>query len=79
MKDLAAGETVLSLQILRRNNLRGFHALREIWGVRANGFDHRLAQITAARVPTPIFQFVRRELHVRREHMFTLRRKRWIE
>src|ERR1700675_1288216 len=79
MKDLAASKAVLSLQILRRNDLRGFHKLSKIWRVRGNGFDNLLAKIPAARVPTSVFQFVRRELHVRRKDMFALGRKRWIE
>src|SRR6202030_4440459 len=79
MENLSAGETISGLQVLRRNNLRGFHTLREIWRVRGNCFDHRRAQIIASRVPISIFQFVRRELHVGRQDMLTLRRKGWIE
>ena len=64
VKNVAARESIGSLQILGRDDLHALDKAGEIRRVRGESPDYRVAEFPAARVPIPFSQFVRRELNV---------------
>src|SRR5579859_533172 len=76
---MAPGESVGGFQILRRGDLHGFDQAGKIWRVAGERFYHGVAELLAAIVPIPFFQFEWRKLHVRGEDVLAFRSERRIE
>src|SRR2546425_5269939 len=79
MENVAAGETVGSLEILGGNDLDAFDQAWEIRGVRGERSNDSGAKFPAAGAPIPFPQFIGSILHAGRENMFAFRSEGRIE
>src|ERR1700738_3515868 len=80
MKNIAAEQAELALEIERRQNLPADHARREAWRIFIHGRDHEIGDLFAMVVPRPAVRQLRR--HVLAEQagdMLTRRAERVVE
>src|SRR6202165_4640616 len=79
VKNGAPGKAVGSFEIKRRDDLHVFDEIGQIRRVSGQGFDNRVSQVVAARVPVSFFQFEWRELNVGGEDVLAIGSERGIE
>src|SRR4029077_20143873 len=80
MKDVAAEQSELPLQVERGENLPPQHACRKAGGVSVDGCDHEIGDFLAMIVPRPSFGKLRRHMLAKQARdMRPLRAKRVVE